>query len=257
MRSGFSLVELSIVLVILGLLTGGILAGQNLIRAAELRNVSTDLQKYHTAMYTFRDKYFALPGDMTNATDFWGTMATGTCPDATAGTGTQTCNGNGNGNLSFSTAALRTGETFMFWQHLANAGLIEGTYTGIAGSTTFAHVVPGTNAPLSKSGKNSAFSVAYANTGTGAGLVFLNAPAGNRFQFGSIFSTNVDGDQPTLIAEEAWNIDTKIDDGKPGLGKLMTYKNTSRANCASTDDRTTAVYLLSSTVVGCNIYYMF
>ncbi|PZP83692.1 MAG: type II secretion system protein, partial [Azospirillum brasilense] len=56
---GFSLVELSIVLVILGLLTGGILGGQSLIRAAELRTISTDANRYITAAQTFRDKYFA------------------------------------------------------------------------------------------------------------------------------------------------------------------------------------------------------
>lgn len=77
MKNAFSLVELSIVLVILGLLTGGILAGQNLIRAAELRSVTTQLQQYQTALQTFRNKYFALPGDMTKATDFW-TSAFGT-----------------------------------------------------------------------------------------------------------------------------------------------------------------------------------
>lgn len=58
----FSLVELSIVLVILGLLTGGILAGQSLIRAAELRAVSTEYSRYITATQSFRDKYFAVPG---------------------------------------------------------------------------------------------------------------------------------------------------------------------------------------------------
>lgn len=68
---GFSLVELSIVLVILGLLTGGILAGQSLIRASELRSVSTELQRYSSAIYSFRDQYMALPGDMLNATSFW------------------------------------------------------------------------------------------------------------------------------------------------------------------------------------------
>ena len=67
---GFSLVELSIVLVILGLLIGGILTGQSLIRAAELRSVTTQYQGYVTAVNTFRDKYFALPGDMPNAIDF-------------------------------------------------------------------------------------------------------------------------------------------------------------------------------------------
>ena len=68
----FSLVELSIVLVILGLLVGGILAGQSLIHAAELRAVSSEYQRYRTAIYAFRDKYLGLPGDITTATNFWG-----------------------------------------------------------------------------------------------------------------------------------------------------------------------------------------
>ena len=72
MKKAFSLVELSIVLVILGLLVGGILTGQSLIRAAELRSVTTEFSQYQTAVMTFRDKYFAIPGDMKNARDFWG-----------------------------------------------------------------------------------------------------------------------------------------------------------------------------------------
>lgn len=67
MTRGFSLVELSIVLVILGLLTGGILAGQSLIRAAELRSVTTEYGRWVTAMHSFRDKYMAIPGDMRDA----------------------------------------------------------------------------------------------------------------------------------------------------------------------------------------------
>jgi prepilin-type N-terminal cleavage/methylation domain-containing protein len=69
-QRGFSLVELSIVLVILGLLTGGILAGQSLIRAAELRSITTQFNQYVSATQSFRDKYMALPGDMPNATRF-------------------------------------------------------------------------------------------------------------------------------------------------------------------------------------------
>jgi prepilin-type N-terminal cleavage/methylation domain-containing protein len=71
----FSLVELSIVLVILGLLVGGVLSGQSLIHAAELRAVTTEYQKYMTAVRSFKDKYFASPGDMNNATSLWGVAA--------------------------------------------------------------------------------------------------------------------------------------------------------------------------------------
>ena len=63
-RDAFSLVELSIVLVILGLLVGGVLSGQALIQAAQLRAVSEEYTKYTTAALTFRDKYLATPGDM-------------------------------------------------------------------------------------------------------------------------------------------------------------------------------------------------
>jgi prepilin-type N-terminal cleavage/methylation domain-containing protein len=98
MRHGFTLIELSIVLVILGLLVSGVLLGQDLIRAAELRSVPTDFQKYQTAVNIFRDKYRALPGDMRNATDFWGENDPNlsTCR-TTEGSGTDTCNGDGDG----------------------------------------------------------------------------------------------------------------------------------------------------------------
>lgn len=76
-RSGFSLVELSIVLVILGLLTGGVLGGRALIRAAELRAITQEKEAFVTAVNTFRAKYNALPGDMRNATQFWGRADTG------------------------------------------------------------------------------------------------------------------------------------------------------------------------------------
>jgi prepilin-type N-terminal cleavage/methylation domain-containing protein len=92
----FSLVELSVVLVILGLLTGGVLTGQSLIRASQLNRVIADLDKYKTAIYIFEDKYFSFPGDMTNATQFWGVAhATPATCKITASTGKETCNGDG------------------------------------------------------------------------------------------------------------------------------------------------------------------
>ena len=110
MKNAFSLVELSIVLVILGLLTGGILGGQSLIRAAELRSVSTEAARYTTAVYSFRDKYMALPGDMPNATAFWGAA-----PDCSAQTasGASTCNGNGDGMLRWGGTNPERGDVYI------------------------------------------------------------------------------------------------------------------------------------------------
>lgn len=71
-RKGFTLIELSIVLVIIGLLVGGVLAGQTLIAAAQVRKEISKLNSISTAINTFRVKYDALPGDMANATTYFG-----------------------------------------------------------------------------------------------------------------------------------------------------------------------------------------
>lgn len=127
----FSLVELSIVLVILGLLTGGILAGQSLIRAAELRSVTSDLGRYSAASRTFRDKYMGVPGDLLTATRFWGDNNS-YCPDGAIANGTPgTCNGNGNGLVADSLVATGTQEYTQALLQLSLAGLIEGSYAGI------------------------------------------------------------------------------------------------------------------------------
>jgi prepilin-type N-terminal cleavage/methylation domain-containing protein len=98
---GFSLVELSIVLVILGLLVGGVLSGQSLIRASELRKVTTEYTSIVAAVGSFREKYLYLPGDFPNASQFWGAAAAGAGCWFTPNPGTvPTCSGNGDGRLS-------------------------------------------------------------------------------------------------------------------------------------------------------------
>lgn len=113
----------------LGLLTGGILTGQNLIRSAELRSMMSQFESINTSVMVFKNKYFAIPGDMTNATDFWGRASGTPCVDGQSTDSTVTCNGNGDGQL-YST--YYDAESFLFWKHLSNAGLIEGSYTGYA-----------------------------------------------------------------------------------------------------------------------------
>lgn len=217
----FSLVELSIVLVVLGLLVGGVLAGQSLIRAAQLRSVSNDFSRYQAATNTFRDKYFALPGDMTNATAFWG-MSTA-CSGASA---TGTCNGNGNGNVDDNPT-----EIYRFWQQLALAGLIEGSYTNAASSIAIA----GTNVPKSRLG-TAYYSLPYDGSGGGNWYRFGTpatnpnylAEAGQHFISLGVAGIDLSGSSPqgtggVLKVEESWNIDTKLDDGLPRSGKVMTY----------------------------------
>jgi prepilin-type N-terminal cleavage/methylation domain-containing protein len=254
---GFSLVELSIVLVILGLLTGGILTGQNLIRAAELRSVTTDYQRFITAIQTFRDKYTALPGDMRNATAFWGDQATGTgaCADAAVTDGTPgTCNGNGNGLVGGSTS----NERYRFWQHLQLAGLIEGTYSGIAGSGGAEHHIPGVNAPASKLSSvgwaSDSASIAYAGDSALWSWSLAEAP-GHELKVGRTTSS----DEPygrAFTPVEMWNIDKKVDDGLPGRGKMWTRFWDECTDATAHTQKATANYLLSESEQQCSIYFV-
>ena len=63
-KYGFTLIELSVVLVIIGLIVGGILIGQDLIRSAEVRAQITQIEKYNQAVNTFKGKYGGIPGDL-------------------------------------------------------------------------------------------------------------------------------------------------------------------------------------------------
>lgn len=228
MNKAFSLVELSIVLVILGLLTGGILAGQNLIRAAELRSVATEMQTYQTAAMTFRDKYLSIPGDIKNASDFWGYPGNNSanCP-ATAGTGTQTCNGNGDGILSVAPAANQYGEKFLFWQHLANAGV---------------------NIPKSRM-SNAGWGISYVTAGSSFNFAIDYR---NHYVFGSQNTGDNVSSAPVIKPEELWNIDKKMDDGRPGRGKVVALFWDDCTD-ATANTQLDANYLLTETDAVCAI----
>lgn len=243
---GFSLVELSIVLVILGLLVGGILTGQALIRAAELRSVTTQYQKYIAATNSFRDKYFALPGDMTNAQSFWGVAhaTPGTCV-TTGSTGALTCNGDGDGIIFPSTGS---NERYRFWQHLANAGLIEGSYDGIThGTTSYSSTTA--NSPAGRLTSTLWF-VDSMGTLTGAGWAF-DGVYNNYMEFGQS-AANSDPITAALRPEELWNIDTKLDDGKPALGRVVARASPLSVCTTTVSSATlTADYLLTSASLTC------
>ena len=241
----FSLVELSIVLVILGLLIGGVLSGQSLIRAAQLRAVVSEYQSFVTGARSFRDRYFMAAGDLSNATSFWTTG---------------TVSGNGDGVLNNASAVNVTGEIFQFWNQLALAGLITGTYTGLngpsaSGGTGFDNI-PGTNSPKSKWGDAG---WGLRNFGIYAGDTLTYAmDYGTFMALGARFAGNVPF-TATFKPEEVWNIDTKIDDGKPGQGKVIGMSNAawgSASACTTSTGNTDYVgnYNLSSSTIGCSLY---
>src|SRR5437016_11965015 len=136
---GFTLIEMSIVLVIIGLIIGGVLVGRDMIKQAELRKLMSEKDKIVSAVHAFHAKYNCLPGDCPNATQLFGVAAgDGTGNDTAcysaldAGGATGTCNGDGNDLIEYCGAFADNcaRELALVWQHLSLAGLISGTYSG-------------------------------------------------------------------------------------------------------------------------------
>jgi prepilin-type N-terminal cleavage/methylation domain-containing protein len=120
--SGFTLVEIAVVLIIIGLLLGGVLKGQELIVQAKIRNAVTDLNGVTAAVYGYQDRYRQVPGDDNTAAARWPAV------------GTISAAGNGDGNrvvgatltAAAACAPIGTGENCLFWNHLRRSGLIIG-----------------------------------------------------------------------------------------------------------------------------------
>ncbi len=243
---GFSLVELSIVLVILGLLTGGVLAGQSLIRSAELRATVSELSQYQTASANFLEKYGSLPGDFPIATDYWGIRAGSTGNDITCrhsiNSYTGTCNGDGNGKINESHANDTVYERFLHWQHLALAGMIEGKYTGASTSTTLlGEATANINAPATTASRDKVYLPVY-----------LGPVSGSTEWFDGTWNIHLYSSFSPLTPQELWTIDTKVDDGKPATGRVFTYKSTGTwaPNCA-TSAAVTAEYNVTANNKNC------
>ncbi len=215
-QGGFTLVEIAIVLVIIGLLLGGILKGQEMITQAKTKNVINDFNGVAAAIYGYQDRYRALPGDDKNAASRWAA----------------TTSGNGNGiilgayNLAppANLAAAAAGdEAVMFWHHLRLSGFVSGS---------------GANQPL-----NAVNGMMGVQTGDGTGTAGVLAETGTTNPFTGLILCSAN-----LPDKIAISIDAQLDDGKGSTGavrgQLQTTSNPAIAATATIDyqETGTAVY---------------
>lgn len=213
-KKGFTLIELSIVLVIIGLIVGGVLVGQDLIKAAELRATISQVEKYNTAVNTFRLKYNGIPGDLSNGGTFFSGV-TGTVGGANQGDGDGLVEGVSGVTSGAGAACVHclAGENVIFWYMLSDAGVISDTITAVAMDAT--DTDPDEGLPKSKAG---------------SGHISMHASGGRNYyvitNFGSADMSSGDvGTEAALTPADSFQIDSKVDDGIATTGGMIAVAN--------------------------------
>ena len=193
-QGGFTLVEIAIVLVIIGLLLGGVLKGQELINSAKVKNMVNDFRTASALVYGYQDRFKSFPGDQTQAQldAAFGVNVANACA---AGAGCANNNGRVDGNWNDQAA---TSETFVFWQHVRLANLATGA-TNIAD----ANYLP-RNADGGRLGVESGVSAA------GVAAPFIRGMRG-------AFYVCSDG----VLGRYVRQIDTTMDDGNTAGGSVQ------------------------------------
>ncbi|MDZ7734829.1 MAG: prepilin-type N-terminal cleavage/methylation domain-containing protein [Gammaproteobacteria bacterium] len=232
-QSGFTLVEIAIVLVIVGLLLGGILKGQELINSARVRNIADQNSAVQAAYYGFIDRYRQVPGDMRQT-------------DAQAAIGgTINAGGDGNGRIGGGTTADWV-EASAAWEHLSKAGYMTGNYQG-GGTSAETYQAP---------------DVAPVNAFNGYVLI-SRLPAADYAGVGSERLGYVFGNQiPVNIMRE---LDVKLDDARPETGVVRAaadsgtaYDAVNAADAACVDDTPDpSIWDINTNSQDCNGVYLY
>lgn len=222
MRKGFTLIELSIVLVIIGLIVGGVLAGREMIRNAELRNIVSSYERFETAILAFKNKYDCLPGDCARGSQFFSGGSNGNGNSIIEATEEAQPDGNGNYNCYAGqyptmfyaacggTSTNTPNEGVLQWEHLSQAQLVT-SESYLSASDTF---TPGVHTQTLRN--NSLLSL-YAHNVPGTGHVI--ATGSTVYGYVLIMGASLAG----LYPYEVHLMDAKYDDGRPVTGRIHAF----------------------------------
>ncbi len=202
-ESGFTLVELTVALIVVGFVTGAVLMGRSLVHAAEIRRLAGQLEAMQVAVTSFRRQYAELPGDFSGATVLW--------PDDDPG------DGNGDGRID----AVWPEETYAAWKHLALAGL----YQSEVGDASMGS---GTWVPKGAL-EGSYINVLYDEWPSGTERIgnFLTVTSipvavSAHGYLGYLINYGMGGPACGLVPDKAQALDQKTDDGLPLSGRIVS-----------------------------------
>ncbi len=253
MQKGFTLIELAIVIVIIGILAGGALTGQSIIESAKRSKVVSDYEIYNKALMAFQLEYDALPGDFDEATQYWGEVS-GNC--STSGSDDETCDGGGDGKINYDCGSATSYEVVRAWQHLSLAEILNEKFTGRSlpgpGSCMRYSTESGNKNVPSGSYDDSMWTVFNTPSSWSSGGVVSSQRNQKLFLvLGATHSEVVPGwntrwHNPSVTTKQAKAIDDKFDDGNPYRGKLTDLGRSSNLspNC-TTNQTVNAEYDLS------------
>ncbi len=195
-QKGFTLIEIAIVLLIIGLLLGGIMKGQSMINSARVRAIANDLTGIEAAWVSFQDRYRSLPGDFSRASTH---LAEGAI--------------DGNANARVDSVA----EAGAVWQHLSAAGFISGNYNGAA----VASLDDGECIEATCPGNpyNGFYKIANSSNALGTNTTSHELSTGGN-----------------IPVEVMYELDLKMDDGVAATGRLRAFESGDYTACVAGDE---------------------
>ncbi|MGE3474399.1 MAG: type II secretion system protein [Rhodospirillaceae bacterium] len=240
-QRGFTLIEMSIVLVIIGLIVGGILKGQEVIESARQKNVAAMYDQIRAAQNTFVDRYRALPGDFN---------------EGSTKISAQVPNGDRNGFIAAAAGVAASnaaaiaaidggaGEFFGYFQGLVAAGLYGGGQVASTSSGMSVFSGTATPSPLPQAPWNNTGFTAASGTHEGQTAAPASALTAVWLRLAGVTDGIAAAADAALTGASAYQIDQKFDDGVPGLGRI---RNTGKLATGVCGDAETAYTVTAST----------
>ncbi len=240
-QRGFTLIEMSIVLVIIGLIVGGILKGQELIESSRQKNAISQIDRIRAAVTTFQDRYRDYPGDFVNTGDVLGAANAG--------------NGDGVvGALQTNLAGLltvngATGEYMLFFNQLAAADLLGGSGVMDPGGAAANFAGAGTVSPLPSSAfPSSGLTLAY---GTHQGGTVAQGGTYNWLRMHKFVAGTIAATHAIVSPQRAFQLDQKYDDGIPMGGSIRSAGVGTGCGTAGADNE----YTVATTTIQCVLFF--